>query len=233
MRVVEGFTQVVLCSGGFSARRLLLRSQEFIAPLDNTRNGHMDWLAILLGYTVGGHMTERRSIDSYNRAARLFHWSIAALMAGMYLTDWTRSALERNSPERSFVLATHMSLGVLVFILTLVRVVWRLRRGAPAPLPAPGLFRLGSKLGHVALYLATLFLPVTGALRALAGGKQIYFFGLPLVGPLDRDEAVLGATQVLHGDLLMNLLLALIGVHVLAALWHHFVLKDHTLRRMV
>jgi cytochrome b561 len=192
----------------------------------------MDWLA-MPGYTIGGDMTERRSIDSYSRAARLFHWSIAALMAGMYLTDWTRGALERNSSERSFVLATHMSLGILVFVLSVLRAIWRLRSGAPTPLPAPALFRLGAKLGHVALYLATLFLPVSGALRALAGGKQIYFFGMSLAGPFDRNEAVLGATQVLHGDLLMNLLLALIGVHVLAALWHHFVFKDHALRRMV
>ncbi len=177
-------------------------------------------------------MTAIDNIQRYTRTARFFHWFIALLMVGMYATDWTRGALERGSAASAFLLATHMSFGLLVFALTVLRLFWRLAKGAPAPVPASPLMQFGAKAGHLVLYLFTLGLPVSGALRAMAGGKQIFFFGLSVPAMIAPDQTLQAAVRPLHGGLLMNLLLALIIAHVLAALWHQLVLKDGTLNRM-
>ncbi|WP_454622054.1 cytochrome b [Bradyrhizobium cenepequi] len=172
------------------------------------------------------------SQDRYNATARLFHWTIALLMAGMYVTDWARGAAERGSPGRVWWLSAHESLGLLVLVLTIARLSWRLTHPAP-PIHGTPLVRRVAEAGHALLYLATLGLPLAGIGRAMSGGGDVVFFGLVIPSLTGRNDTLAALTSFLHGGLVMNLLLALIAGHVLAAMWHQFLLKDGTLRRML
>lgn len=179
------------------------------------------------------HNREQRSdIDRYNATARLFHWTIALLVAGMFLTDWLRGAAERGSPERVWWLSAHESLGLLVLVLTIGRLCWRLTHPAP-PIHGTALIRKAAQAGHALLYLATLGLPLAGIGRAMASGGDVVFFGLRIPSLTGRNDVIETIASFLHGGLVMNLLLALIAGHVLAALWHQFILKDGTLKRML
>lgn len=168
----------------------------------------------------------------YNTGARFFHWIIALLMIGMYATVWIREGLDQDSAARPWLMAAHMSFGLSIFGLTILRVLWRLSNGAPAPVPAAPMMALAARLGHAALYLFTLGLPITGALRMMTRGRDVIFYGLSIPSLTGENEVLRSVVLPLHNGLLMNLLLALIAGHVLAALWHQLVLKDGTLRRM-
>jgi cytochrome b561 len=169
--------------------------------------------------------------DRYDAATRVFHWMVAALIAGMYVTDWVRSALERGSPARAWWLSAHESLGLLILALSGVRLLWRLTHSAP-PVNGTPFLRSMAKMGHALLYAATIALPITGIARVMAGGDSVVFFGFQIESWTARSSTILKIARLMHGDIVMNILLALIAGHVLAALWHNFVLKDNTLRRM-
>jgi cytochrome b561 len=172
------------------------------------------------------------TVNRYNGGARLLHWVIAVLMAGMYLTDQVRDYYDRGTPERDWWLGAHSSLGITVFALTLLRLFWRFVSKAPEALPATPLMHLAAKLGHLALYVATFGLPLSGFLRLSSNGGDVMFYGLAIPSPFGKDETLHNVGELLHNGLWTNLLLFLIGLHVAAALYHHFILKDGTLRRM-
>lgn len=179
-------------------------------------------------------MTGGAARNRYNPGARGFHWLVAVLMAGMYLSNTMRESYERGSALRADWLVVHASIGITIFILTVARILWRLRSAVPAPVPGPSLMQLAAKLGHLALYGFTLCLPISGFLRLTSSGNTIPLYGLiPIPSPTGKDDGLHQAAALFHNGVWMNILLALIGLHVLAALYHQFIVRGGTLRRMV
>ncbi|MEY2770913.1 MAG: hypothetical protein RIQ38_1332 [Pseudomonadota bacterium] len=165
--------------------------------------------------------------------AKGLHWLMAALLLGLlalglYMTDLPLS------PEKLLLYSWHKWLGVSAFLLLWCRLLWRLTHRAPA---APegvsaGMVRLAT-LGHLALYALMLLIPLSGWLMSSAKGVPTVWFGLwPIPDLLPRDRALGDALQLVHRAL-NYLLMATIAGHVAAALWHHTVRKDDTLRRML
>ena len=153
----------------------------------------------------------------YSSAQIGLHWIIALLIALQFLfhepiKDAFDSALEGELQPFSWPVWAHIAGGTLILGLAIWRVILRRSRGAPPPPEGEGsLLGRAATLGHWALYALILLLPV--------GGLIAWFGGVDLAG-----EA--------HG-LLSNVLLFVVAVHVAAALWHQFWLKDHLLRRMM
>lgn len=165
--------------------------------------------------------------------AKGLHWLMAALLLGLlalglYMTDLPLS------PEKLLLYSWHKWLGVSAFLLLWCRLLWRLTHRAPA---APegvsaGMARLAT-LGHLALYALMLLIPLSGWLMSSAKGVPTVWFGLwPIPDLLPRDRALGDALQLVHRAF-NYLLMATIAGHVAAALWHHTVRKDDTLRRML
>ncbi len=183
------------------------------------------------------------TLSRYGGVAIALHWAIAALLIanlvlGLYFHD-----LPREDPSKFLLAQTHKSLGLTVLVLSLLRVVWRLTHRVP-PLPAEmnPLLKLGARVSHVLLYVLILALPLTGwgMVSASRLGLPTKYFGLfewpNLSFIADADpETKRGYSGFFHEshETLAWIAIALIVIHVSAALYHHFLRRDGVLRRML
>ena len=170
----------------------------------------------------------------YGAVPQLVHWLTALFvicgwLLGTFLDDIPKG------PPRAFGLAAHMTLGQCVFVLVLVRLIWRHAN----PPPAPEKTRFGkaleviAKLNHYLLYALLIAVPLLGVFVQLKRGNALPVFGfgdLPSPWPADRTTArvILRVHEVCADALLI-----LAGVHAGAALVHHYVFRDRTLARML
>jgi len=177
------------------------------------------------------HLAATATVERYNAMARTLHWTVALLIASLYVTNWARSNAPHGSAERLWWLSAHESLGLLMLAVCLGRLLWRLTHAAPTLHGSPMVRRLAAA-GHALLYLATIFLPLAGIARAFAG-NELRFLGLILPVSAEPSPILAAIAHSAHGGLVMDSLLALIAGHALAALWHQFLLKDGTLGRMI
>lgn len=169
----------------------------------------------------------------YTRVAIILHWSIATLIAGAFGIAWSLPDKLHGAADFR-LLAFHKWIGLTVFGLAALRLVWRLFHPAP-PLPphVPRWQRAAAATSHGLLYALILLIPASGyLLSSAAGARVIYLDLLPLPLPLAKDKALAAWLFELH-QALTTALLILLGIHVAAALKHHFVDRDPVLRRML
>lgn len=170
-------------------------------------------------------MTLKSSPNRYGAIAALIHWvsalAVILMLASGQAMDWNRDAV-------GAVLPIHVSLGVLVGVLTLTRIVWWVAFDRQ-PQPVAGISRgqeLLAKAVHLALYGALAIMVASGiAMLALTGALPQIFGG----GALPEFDLV--APYMAH-SLVSKLLLLLVAGHIGAALWHHFVRRDGLIGRM-
>ena len=170
---------------------------------------------------------------AYTRTAIALHWLTAALILAALPLGLTMTELAL-SPTKLKLYAWHKWLGVTVFALVVVRVVWRLTHPAP-PLPAsiPAWQQRAAHVLHGLLYLWMLAIPLSGWLMSSAKGFQTVYLGLlPLPDLLAKDAALAETLAALHAWLNYSLI-ALLLAHVGAALKHQWVDRDAVLGRML
>jgi cytochrome b561 len=169
----------------------------------------------------------------YTTTAITLHWLMAlglisTFALGLYMTELPLS------PDKLKLYSWHKWRGVSLFLIVLIRLGWRLTHPAP-PLPdsVPPLQRLASAATHWVLYGLMVVIPVSGWLMSSAKGFQTVWFGvLPLPDLLAKDKA-LGDTLLSVHEILNFTLLAMVLLHVAAALKHHFFDRDVVLVRML
>lgn len=159
----------------------------------------------------------------YTAAQITIHWLAAALIVFLLATGTLVLADLPNTPDKIGNLRIHIVLGALAALLVVVRIVLRKRQPAPPPVA----FEKAARLGHVALNLVVLVMAVSGVALSLQSGTLQAVFG---GGALPADYMVFTVRKV-HG-LASRLLMGLVALHVLAALYHQFVVKDRLLSRM-
>ncbi len=164
----------------------------------------------------------------YDATSITLHWTTAALVAALWLIGQTIGFFPRGGLRAGY-LALHITLGVTLALVLVFRLAWR-RWGATEVPELGGRLLAGmARAGHIALYGLLLLAVTLGALTAIGQGDSLFgLFTLPSfgLGGLAREFWSLHA-------LAANALLALAGVHALAALGHHVLLRDATLRRML
>jgi cytochrome b561 len=168
----------------------------------------------------------------YTPTAVALHWLSAALiLCGFAIGLWmTRLAL---SPLKLQWYSYHKWIGITVFLIAVCRLVWRWRHPVPPPVPMPEWQRRAAAATHAALYVLMLAIPVSGWIYSSASGVSVVWLGLvPLPDLVGKDKALAAVLKVVHTGLNYTLL-ALVSVHMGAALKHHFVDRDGTLARML
>jgi cytochrome b561 len=172
--------------------------------------------------------------ERWNPVQIALHWVVAVLVIAAVLAAWTFVNLERGSAARSAVMTLHESLGLTIFVLAAARLAWRLSHPSP-PIPAD-LTRLEQNLAratHVLLYVVVLGMPISGYIMSVTGGAHLSYFGLfaiPSALPVDKPISAIAVAVHLTTQWAVY---ALVVLHIAAAFYHHFVLKDGVLRRML
>jgi cytochrome b561 len=168
----------------------------------------------------------------YSPVAIFFHWVTAALILVNWLLPHLAEFMARTNAPR--VIALHRSIGVTVLALVLLRAAWRFISPPPAlPGGTVQLVRIAAHLGHAALYLLMIAVPVLGILFTWAGGRTLSVWGaVDFPPPAWVDPDLHDTLRSLH-ESCANAILWLVGLHVLAVLMHHYVFQDRLLDRML
>jgi cytochrome b561 len=184
-------------------------------------------------------MTE--TVKRYHSGAMLLHWLTALLLMGNLVLGLLLEDIPSDQKFQFYQL--HKSLGISVLVLTLLRIVWRFMFPVPALSPTLKAWEKGAvKITHVLFYVLMLGLPLSGWALVSASTRKIptVLFGLiPLpnmpffesILDVGERKAIASSIEDVHG-LLSYVMIGLLAVHILAALRHHWMLKDETILRM-
>jgi len=168
----------------------------------------------------------------YDGVAVTLHWLMAVLLIAL----WGLGLVLEELPKGDFraqMFGLHKAFGALVLVLVAARLAWRLTHSAPAlPDSMAGLEAALARLGHLALYALMIVLPLSGIVMSQAGGREVSMFGLVLPTLVQPDHDLKEAFEEVH-EVLAWILALVVGGHLLAALRHHFMLKDDVLTRML
>ena len=170
----------------------------------------------------------------YAPVLRRLHWLMAVLVAVAYLLIEQRGIFPRGSGGRAAMMQGHFWVGLSILLLALWRLGLRRRHGAPPVTPALDAWNAWSaRLLHLALYLFFFVQPLLGLATAWSAGKQLVlpFTGIALPALLPVNRALAHTLEDLHGTI-ADVFYWVIGLHIAAALYHHFIRRDDTLRRM-
>jgi cytochrome b561 len=167
----------------------------------------------------------------YGKTAVALHWVVALLILAALVLAWVLP--RKNAPGYEALLELHKSVGLVVLAVVVPRLLWRL--GNPVA-PAASLTALEARLSeitHWALYAVMFLIPLTGYLFASMEGQHLDFFGLfTATSPLPTDRTVSRPLEFLHKTG-QYAIYGFVGLHVAAALYHHFVKRDGVLQRML
>jgi len=187
-----------------------------------------------IGGSVRRPAADEPARHRYDRVAAWLHWGIGALLLaeivfGLLLDD----IAPRGTPARGGVINLHKSVGIVIGVLIVVRIVWRLRH-APPPWPSSmsAARRRAANAGHAALYACMVIAPLAGYLGSNFSKHGVRFFGLVLA-PWGPDSPRVYAFLVGVHDASSYLLLALTIGHVAMALRHALVERDGIFDRIV
>ncbi|MEE8573830.1 MAG: cytochrome b [Thermodesulfobacteriota bacterium] len=171
--------------------------------------------------------------ESYGAVTIIIHWAAAALLYALFLSGLYMTGLEYSDPWYHRAPDLHKSFGLCFFLLFVIRLLWRAVSRKPEMVPMPKWEKTVATLVHRSFYPLLFLIPVCGYLISTADGRGVEFFGLftvpPILSGVEGQEDMAGAAHLYIA--LFTVLLS--GLHSLAALKHHFIEKDATLRRML
>jgi cytochrome b561 len=175
----------------------------------------------------------QHSVSRYDCVTQLAHWTTLLILIATFATVWLiRYADTREQVDQ--LVQLHRSLGLTVLCVTAFRLMWRrAARVPPLPEDTPWVQRVAARTNEYALYALLLAQPVLGFLHSNARGAAVVVYALGTIPPLLAPDRVLAGQLLMAHDSVAKLLLGLIALHVVAALFHHFVRRDDVLSTML
>ena len=178
-------------------------------------------------------MSWRNTSERYGLASMLLHWLMLLLIAAVYACMELRGNFPKGSDMREGLKTWHYMLGLCVLLLVAYRLVLRFTSVVPRIEPNPPKWQnLFASAMHVTLYALMVGLPILGWLILSARGSVIPFFGLELPHLINESKSNADWIKEIH-ETGAAVGYFLIGLHAAAALFHHYFVKDNTLRRML
>jgi len=175
----------------------------------------------------------RNTETRYGLIAKVLHWGSALTVVGLFAAGYWMVDLSYYSSWYKTAPHWHKSIGILLLIFTVFRLLWRLIDTKPLVIEShSNVVQLASKMGHFALYALLFVLMISGYLISTADGRSIDVFNLfsvAALGELFSDQADIAG--LVH-EYVAYSLIALSLLHGLAAIKHHVIDKDETLKRM-
>jgi len=166
----------------------------------------------------------------YDYATIAVHWATALLVVVLWTIGQTVDFVPKG-PDRTDYISLHVVLGATLGVLILARLAWQVT-GATKPPPLDrGLLLFGAKAVHGLLYLLLIAVVALGATFTWIRGDEV--FGLVQFTSFAPDDRALRRSIAGWHELVANTILIVAGLHAAAGLFHHYVWKDSTLRRML
>lgn len=179
---------------------------------------------------MSNRMLPSQANARYTGVAIALHWLIALLIVAVFLLGLTVDVFPHSWEDA--VVGLHKDLGLAIILLALARIVWRLVHRPPPAIDAGSNLARLSEFVHVLLYVLMFAVPLIGIVYSVLRG-QGFDFGLVSIGPfMEANRALARPVKEVH-ELAAWALIALAGFHAVAALFHHYVLRDGVLLRMM
>jgi cytochrome b561 len=176
----------------------------------------------------------RNTNTSWGSASRLFHWGLGFIIIGMIAYGWWMNHFPARA-DRFFYRSIHADIGYLVLLLMVIRLIWRWINPLPVlPADTPRWQRLAARISHSVLYGVTILVAMLGWAHSGAH-KPDYasWFGLFRVPQITSTDKIAADAYEDRHIFFAYVLLALIAIHVAAAIWHHFMKRDRVTARMI
>ena len=188
----------------------------------------------------------KNTAENYGSIAKWLHWGTAVLFLGSYVSVYYRHWFtEKETPENWIALQLHLSIGITIAVVVVLRIIWRLTNRVPAPEPGTKLEHLAAHVGHLTLYAIMIIMPLTGYIGTGVNTEYFFLFDIPKFENTQMFSILvsdgLGMTfkefekpvDFIHKDIMGAWIVWLLILgHVSAALYHQFVKKDRTLYKM-
>lgn len=168
----------------------------------------------------------------YHPISIAFHWLIVALLVAAFVVIELKGQFPKGSEARDLTKVIHGVIGQLIFVIMALRLIARIAFGVPEPTNPSKTVKTLSKAMHWLLYALLLISPIFGLLYFQYAGKEIHFFGLVWPQFVTPNPESKKFVEGIH-EFLGNSLYFLIGIHAIAALWRHYIVKDGVLARML
>ena len=179
-------------------------------------------------------LTAKNESNRYGKVSRMLHWTIAILFISLIPMGIFASMIPEDTEYRNAYYVVHKTIGVTVFLLVIVRLIWNSLSRRPSLDSA--LTSREEKLAHRAhntLYFMMLAIPITGFMMTSYHGYETYFFFWEMQ-PLWEQSEIYQVWGGFHKYLLPYLLYIVLGAHILGALKHQFIDKHaNAFKRMV
>lgn len=173
----------------------------------------------------------KNTSTNYGGLAKFFHWFMACLFIGMFIIAYIMINISKTEFRDNLYLI-HKSTGLLLFCLVALRLTWRLVNAQPElPSFVPAWQRYSAKVNIFILYFIMFAFPITGFLTSTLGNHIVSFFGLFIIQPLANNKAASELFSKAH-EIFAYLLMVTFSLHLLAAFYHHYFLKDDVLRKI-
>jgi len=169
----------------------------------------------------------------YGAVAQTFHWATVILVIAAYVLGEGGPESRVYAAERASTLALHETFGLAVFVLTALRLLWRAVDRVPDEGPMPRLMLIASRAVQGLLYLLLFAIPLTAIFGAWFTAHPVTLVGGFAIGPLTGVNSDLGHSLAEIHETLGNAILWVAGIHALAAIFHHFVMRDRVLVTML
>ncbi|NMM25785.1 MAG: cytochrome b [Glaciimonas sp.] len=173
-------------------------------------------------------------MQRYSKTAMVLHWLIAILIISSFALGLTMTDIPGITPTKLKYFSWHKWLGVTILGLVCLRLLWRLSHAAPTYPTSMAAWQQKAASGlHGLLYFLILTIPLSGYFYSLAAGVPVVYLGaIPLPVFIAPDPELKVLLKTVHYALNMTLLAA-VGLHILAALKHHFIDRDHIFKRIL
>lgn len=175
----------------------------------------------------------KNSKDRFGVVAQVLHWGVFVLFVALFvLAEMMEEA--PKGPERRALYDLHKSIGITVLFVVFLRLSWRLANPLPETAAvASKWIEKAASASHFLLYAVMFLMPLSGYVMSVSGGHEVGWFGMfYLPSMIGKNEGLHELAEEFHGAT-AKAIIALVSIHFTAALWHHFMVKDNVLRRML
>jgi cytochrome b561 len=174
-----------------------------------------------------------RPVLRYGTVAQTLHWATALLVLIAFIYGPGGSEQRVYSSARDFDRRLHETLGLCVLVLVAIRVLWRMVDPPHVPPHEARWMAMAAKVAHGALYLLLFGVPLTAVVGAWLEGHPVTLLAGVEISPMLAISHDAGAIIARIHTWLGDAILWIAGLHAVAALLHHFVLKDDVLASML